>query len=191
MCQHRFFTNSIPLKQDRVACRETAFLKKFCTVHYQILMVGFAFIIGIDFPRLLAGWAHSISGAVPWLYYSTAKKPSVMTGGSRPHDAARPLVCLDETSRQLSDVHFPNADTIVLVQDNLNIHAPASLYKAFPPDEARRIAERFEWHYTPGHGSLARSSKQTSCQRRLAIYKRASSHQTEKPVPSNLDDSEH
>ncbi len=80
-----------------------------------------------------------------------------MTGGSRPHDAARPLVCLDETSKQLSDVHFPNADTIVLVQDNLNTHAPASLYKAFPPDEARRIAERFEWHYTPGHDSLARS----------------------------------
>ena len=39
------------------------------------------------------------------------------------------------------------------MQDNLNTHTPASLYQAFPPAEARRIAERFEWHYTPKHGS--------------------------------------
>ena len=55
--------------------------------------------------------------------------------------------------KQLSDVHFPRAETIVLVQDNLNTHAPSSLYQAFPPAEARRIAQRFEWHYTPKHGS--------------------------------------
>jgi hypothetical protein len=132
----------------------------------------------------------------------------------RPHDPARPLVCLDETSKQLvaetrtpvpmqpgqparydyeyqrngtanlfmlfaplegwrhvkvtdrrtakdfahvlkdlSDIHFPSAERIVLVQDNLNTHAPASLYEAFPPEEARRLVERFEWHYTPKHGS--------------------------------------
>jgi hypothetical protein len=41
----------------------------------------------------------------------------------------------------------------VLVQDNLNIHRPASLYEAFPAAEARRLVERFEWHYTPKHGS--------------------------------------
>jgi hypothetical protein len=39
------------------------------------------------------------------------------------------------------------------VQDNLNTHGKASLYEAFPPDEARRLVERFEWHYTPKHGS--------------------------------------
>lgn len=133
---------------------------------------------------------------------------------TRPHDPGRPLVCLDETSKQLTretrkpvpgkpgraarfdyeyeragvaslfmlsaplegwrhvtvrdrrtavdyahllrdlaDAHFPKADKIVLVQDNLNTHRPASLYEAFPPAEARRIAERFEWHYTPKHGS--------------------------------------
>jgi hypothetical protein len=133
---------------------------------------------------------------------------------TRPHDAIRPLVCLEETSKQLvaetrtpvpmrpgqparydyeyerngtanlfmlfaplegwrhvkvterrtavdfakvlkdlSDIHFPSADKIVLVQDNLNTHAPASLYEAFPPAEARRLVERFEWHYTPKHGS--------------------------------------
>ena len=133
---------------------------------------------------------------------------------TRPHNPARPLVCLDETSKQLvaetraplpmlpghparhdyeyqrngtanlfmlfaplegwrhaevtarrtaidyahilrdlSDLHFPKAEKIVLVQDNLNTHTPASLYEAFEPAEARRIIERFEWHYTPKHGS--------------------------------------
>ena len=132
----------------------------------------------------------------------------------RPHDPARPLVCLDEVSKQLveetrtpqpmqpgqparhdyeykrngtanmfmlfaplegwrhvevtarrtaidyakilrdlSDIHFPKAEKIMLVQDNLNTHVPASLYEAFEPAEARRIIERFEWHYTPKHGS--------------------------------------
>jgi len=131
---------------------------------------------------------------------------------TQPHDREKPLVCLDETSKQmvaetrtpvpmkegrservdyeyerngtanlfmlfaplegwrhvevtdhrtavdyahilkdLSDVHFPHAQKIILVQDNLNTHAKASLYEAFPPAEARRLAERFEWHYTPKH----------------------------------------
>ena len=55
--------------------------------------------------------------------------------------------------RDLADVHFPDAEKITLVQDNLNTHKPASLYEAFPPAEARRIVDRFEWHYTPKHGS--------------------------------------
>jgi hypothetical protein len=130
----------------------------------------------------------------------------------RPHDPARPLVCLDETSKQrvaetrtplptgqparydyeyerngtanlfmlfaplegwrdvkvtgrrtaidyahilrdVSDIHFAKAGKTVLVQDNLNTHTPASLYEAFPPAGARRLVERFEWHYTPKHGS--------------------------------------
>jgi hypothetical protein len=132
----------------------------------------------------------------------------------RPRDAARPLVCLDETSKQLiketrqpipmtqgrarridyeyerngvanlfmlfaplegwrhvevtdrrtaidyarilrdiSDKYYPQARKIVLVQDNLSTHKPASLYEAFPAPEARRLVERFEWHYTPKHGS--------------------------------------
>jgi hypothetical protein len=132
----------------------------------------------------------------------------------RPRDAAFPLVCLDETSKQmiretrepvamkkgraqrvdyeyerngvanlfmlfaplegwrhvkvtdrhtaidyahvlkdLADVFFFDAPKILLMQDNLNTHKPASLYEAFPPQEARRLVERFEWHYTPKHGS--------------------------------------
>ena len=48
---------------------------------------------------------------------------------------------------------LPSAAKIVLVQDNLSTHKPASLYEAFPAAEARRLVERFEWHYTPKHGS--------------------------------------
>jgi len=126
----------------------------------------------------------------------------------RPHDPEYPVVCLDETSKQLiaetrepipakpgqpervdyeyqrngtanlfmifaplegwrhvevtdrhtavdyaqilkhiSDRYFPKAKKVVLVQDNLNTHKPASLYEAFPAAEARRLVERFEWHY--------------------------------------------
>lgn len=55
--------------------------------------------------------------------------------------------------RDLADIRFPKAKRIVLVQDNLNTHRPASLYEAFAPAEARRLTERFEWRYTPKHGS--------------------------------------
>lgn len=132
----------------------------------------------------------------------------------RPYDPKRPLVCLDETSKQLigevatpvlpapgqvaqydyeyvrngvanlfmiseplagrrevevtdrrtkkdyalclrkiADEMYPDAEIIVLVQDNLNTHSPASLYEAFEPEEARRLMKRFEVHYTPKHGS--------------------------------------
>jgi len=143
-----------------------------------------------------------------------AAMEDVLEAYHRPHDPARPLVCVDETSKQLvsetrkpipaapgraarfdyeyqrngtanlfmmfaplegwrrvkvtdrhtaldyaqilkelADEHFPAAEKIVLVQDNLNTHKPASLYEAFPASEARRLVERFEWHYTPKHGS--------------------------------------
>jgi hypothetical protein len=132
----------------------------------------------------------------------------------RPYDPLRPVVCLDETSRQvvaetrdplpvasgrparhdpeyarrgvvncflineplrgqrhvrvstqrtridwahcvqnLVDVPYPQAARIVLVLDQLNTHSPASLYEAFPPAEAKRLADRLEIHYTPTHGS--------------------------------------
>jgi transposase len=138
----------------------------------------------------------------------------VLSVYTRPHDPRRPLVCLDETSKQLvaetrapipmaprrpvrhdyeyrragvanlfmafaplegkrhikvtdrrtsvdyahvlrelSDCHFRDAERIVLVQDNLSTHTHAALYEAFPPDEAHRLVRRFEWHYTPRHGS--------------------------------------
>ena len=55
--------------------------------------------------------------------------------------------------RELVDVHYPEAECIQLVMDNLNTHKVASLYKAFEPEEARRLAKRLEIHYTPKHGS--------------------------------------
>lgn len=58
-----------------------------------------------------------------------------------------------EEIKYLSDVMYPNAEKIILVMDNLNTHAPSSLYKAFTPEEARRILKRLEIHYTPKHGS--------------------------------------
>ena len=55
--------------------------------------------------------------------------------------------------KDLADIHFLNAKKLVLVQDNLNTHTKAALYEAFPTAEARQLAEQFEWHYTPKHGS--------------------------------------
>lgn len=141
-----------------------------------------------------------------------ARMEDVLEVYQRPYDPLRPMVCIDETNKQLieetripcgpgqtekldsvyvrhgvadvfmiseplaghretvvtqtrtavdfaeilkytSDVLYPHTEKIVLVTDNLNTHSPSSLYKAFPPEEARRIAERYEWHYTPKHGS--------------------------------------
>jgi hypothetical protein len=55
--------------------------------------------------------------------------------------------------KDLADVHFAHARTLVLVQDNLSTHTPASLYAAFPAADARRLVERLEWHFAPKHGS--------------------------------------
>src|SRR5579864_1988018 len=55
--------------------------------------------------------------------------------------------------RELSDVHFPEAEKIRVVMDNLSTHSPSALYQAFPPAEARRVLRRLEFHYTPKHAS--------------------------------------
>jgi len=55
--------------------------------------------------------------------------------------------------KHVADKLYPNAHKIVLVMDNLNTHKPDSLYKAFVPAEAKRLLDRFEWHFTPKHGS--------------------------------------
>ena len=65
----------------------------------------------------------------------------------------RTLVDFAHVLRDLSDVHFPDAERIVLVMDNLNTHKLSVLYWAFSPEEARRIYERFEVHHTPKHAS--------------------------------------
>ena len=58
-----------------------------------------------------------------------------------------------ECVRELVDVFYPHAKKIRLVQDNRNTHDGASLYETFPPEQARRLLDKIEWHYTPKHGS--------------------------------------
>lgn len=63
--------------------------------------------------------------------------------------------CMDWANeiKWLLDKQYPDVDRVVLIMDNLNTHAVASLYKAFPPEEAFRLSQRLEIHYTPKHGS--------------------------------------
>lgn len=61
--------------------------------------------------------------------------------------------------REILDVHYPDAQKVRLVLDNLNTHTGASLYEAFPPTEARRLLERLEFHHTPKHGSWLNMSE--------------------------------
>jgi hypothetical protein len=58
-----------------------------------------------------------------------------------------------ECVREMVDEMYPEAERIVLVMDNLNTHTPASLYEAFPPNQAKHLADKLEIHYTPKHGS--------------------------------------
>jgi transposase len=84
-----------------------------------------------------------------------------------------------ELLRFLSENEYPDADKIVLVTDNLNIHSSACLYERFEPAEARRLAQRFEWHYTPEHGSwLNMAEIELSILSRQCIKRRLPDKQT-------------
>jgi DDE superfamily endonuclease len=74
-------------------------------------------------------------------------------GGTSPVASGGPASTGRTPVKDLVDVHYPDAERIVLVQDNLNTHTPASLYETFPPVEAKRLADKLELHYTPKHGS--------------------------------------
>ena len=76
--------------------------------------------------------------------------------------AAKRLINVTETRtrvdfahciKELVDLHYPHAEKIIAVMDNLNTHSIASLYQAFPPHEARRLVQKLEFHYTPKHAS--------------------------------------
>jgi len=74
----------------------------------------------------------------------------------RRHVQVRPRrtkVDFAQVIKDLVDIHYPEAEKIVLVLDNLNTHTPASLYEAFAPAEAKRLTDKLEIHYTPEHGS--------------------------------------
>ena len=55
--------------------------------------------------------------------------------------------------KELDEIHFPQAEKIRVVLDNLNTHSPAAFYEAFPPDQARHLTKKLEFHYTPEHSS--------------------------------------
>ncbi len=76
----------------------------------------------------------------------------------------RTAVDFAQVIKHLVDVHHPDADQIVLVMDQLNTHTPGSLYEAFPPAEAKRLANKLEIHYTPKHGSWVRPDEASSIQ---------------------------
>src|SRR5271163_3024488 len=81
--------------------------------------------------------------------------------------------------KAIADIYFRDAKQIRLVQDNLSTHKPASLYEAFPPEEARRLVERFEWHYTPKHGSwLDMAEAEVSVLSRQCLDRRIADKQT-------------
>ena len=67
--------------------------------------------------------------------------------------ARRTAVDFAEQVCRLVEEAYPQAERIVLVTDNLNTHTPVALYERFPPERARRIVAKLEWHYTPEHGS--------------------------------------
>jgi hypothetical protein len=95
-----------------------------------------------DYEYVRQGTASFFMMLAPLLYWRRV----AVTGRRTAKDFAHVV-------RDLVDLHFPDADIIVLVLDNLNTHSAASLYEAFEPAEAKRIADRIEIHYTPKHGS--------------------------------------
>ena len=77
----------------------------------------------------------------------------MLAGGTSRSATGAPASTGPTPIKDLVDIHYPDAEQIVLVQDNLNTHTPASLYAAFPAAEARRLADKLELHDTPKHGS--------------------------------------
>ena len=81
--------------------------------------------------------------------------------------------------QDLLDVHYPKAERIVLVLDNLNTHVGSALYETFPPTEARRLLDRLEFHYTPPHGSwLNMAEIELSILARQCLGRRIPDHDT-------------
>jgi len=93
-------------------------------------------------------------------------------------NATRTKIDYAEALRLISDEMFPDAEKIVLVEDNLNTHNNGSLYEAFEPEKARRLAQRFERHHTPIHGSwLNIAESEISAVVRTAISPRVESRE--------------
>ena len=84
-----------------------------------------------------------------------------------------------QAMKELADDHYPDAKKITVVMDNLNTHGPASFYEAFCPEEARRLSQRFDFHYTPKHGSwLNMAETELSILSRQCLSRRIPNQQT-------------
>ncbi|HEV2122560.1 MAG TPA: IS630 family transposase [Chloroflexota bacterium] len=87
--------------------------------------------------------------------------------------------------KSLSDDLYPDAERIVLVLDNLNTHKPSCLYEAFAAEEAFGLMQRFEWHYTPEHGSWLNVAEiELSVLERQCLARRLNREQLEQEVPA-------
>ena len=95
-----------------------------------------------------------------------------------------------QAMRELSDEIFPDAEKIIVVLDNLNTHTPAAFYLAFEPEEARRLVNRFDFHFTPKHGSwLNMAEIELSVLSRQCINRRIPDEQTlRREVQAWVDD---
>jgi hypothetical protein len=101
------------------------------------------------------------------------RKRKTFVTDQRTHQDFAELLCY------LSDDAYPEAEKIVLVTDNLNTHSPACLYERFDPAPARRLTQRFEWRYTPEHGSwLNMAEIELSILSRQCTNRRISNKQT-------------
>ena len=89
---------------------------------------------------------HGTASLFVWVEPLTGRRKGRVTARQTGFEFAEQL-------RLLVDEDYPEAEQLVLVVDNLKTHSPACLYERFTPDEARRIARKIEWHYTPEHGS--------------------------------------
>jgi hypothetical protein len=92
-----------------------------------------------------------------------------------------------EFMREVLDHHYPTAEKVVLVMDDLNTHSPASFYEVFPPAKARRLARKLEIHYTPKHGSwLNMAEIELSVLSRQCLSRRLSSLEEATRKPRGL-----
>lgn len=126
-----------------------------------------------DYEYAREGWANLFLAVEPL----AGKRRVEVTDRRTAMDFARFL-------QIVSDEMYPDAQCIVLVLDNLNTHKPACLYEAFAPEEAFRLMNRFEWHYTPEHGSWLNVAEiELSILERQCLSRRMGKEQLEREVP--------
>src|SRR5581483_5550475 len=115
---------------------------------------------------------HGVANVFLWCEPLTGRRHVEVTDRRTKMDWAQVV-------KDLVDTHYPEAERIGLVMDNLNIHTPAALYEAFSPAEAKRLADKLEIHHTPKHGSwLDIAEIELSALARQCLDRRIPDHNT-------------